>query len=33
MEDYELSAYEAQRYAENAADLDAMAYGYDDYDA
>ncbi len=30
MDEYELSAFAAMQYAENAADLDAIKYGADD---
>jgi hypothetical protein len=32
MDEFDFSAYDAQRYAEDMADLDAMMYGNDDFD-
>lgn len=32
MDEFDLSAYDAQRYAEDMADLDAVLYGHDDLD-
>ncbi len=32
MDEFDINAFDAQRYAEDMADLDAMMYGNDDFD-